>query len=223
MTYNIAVRPDVKSLDDLAGRDVVIGFRDDPTTQGRLDLLAAAGWDLRRADVNFVHPPGGADAWTSLFYAGELAVTNFYPRHRQDMNECGANIVVAETIEWPNDFYVVHRAFLEENPNAIGRFILGTLEALGWYLDPAHREEALSRAAAAGFSVELEIRFLEAQQGTWRPNLYLQEQPLLNVMAFQGIEDPPPFDVIVHLALLLEAQAALGLDNDVAPGSRHHV
>lgn len=223
MNYSIAIQPDITVPEELAGKQVVAGFWNDPATEGRLDLLAAHGWDVRSAGAELVAVSGGADVWTEMFYRGELAVATFYPRHRADMVAHGANIAVDERIEWPNDFFTVRREFLAASPNSVGRFLRATLRALAWYLDGENQDEALAVMEAAGFSTDLERRFFRETQATWCRNLYVQEQPLLNVLAFQRFEGFPPFDEIVDLRLLSAAQTDVGLDNAPTPGARHEV
>ena len=223
MIYTIAIQPDIASPADLAGKDVVVGLPGDPAAEGRMDLLAANGWEIRDVGVNFASPTGGANVWTKMFYNNELALTNFYPRHRADMEAYGANIAVDERVEWPNDFFAVHRDFLNNNPNTIGRFLRATLRSLAWYLDQSNKEEALEAMETAGFSTELERPFYQESQVSWCRNLYVQEQPYLNVLEFQRFSEAPAFTSAVHLDILQRAQTDVGVDNEPTPGAKHKV
>jgi ABC-type nitrate/sulfonate/bicarbonate transport system substrate-binding protein len=226
-SYTIAIQPDIATAADLAGKDVLLGgLPGDPNFELRKALLKLNGWDLDSVDgINYVTVPGGSNAWTELFYQGELAVTPFFSRHRTGMEEYGANIAVDTNIEWGNDYYVMRRSFIDENPNAVGRFVRALVKGQSYWLDPANKDEVLGIMAGFGYDNETEIAGFDGQKEQFCENMYVSEEYLGNNLRAAGIADAdiPPFDQLADLEYLFNAQNELGLNNEGTPGALHDV
>lgn len=220
--YFMAMQPEIETIDDLEGRDVLVGgLPGDPRANVRLALLAMNGWDLREVDVNYVVVPGGSDAWTELFYENRIAITPFFVRHRSGMIDHGANIVVDTSVEWPNDFYVVRRDFLEENPNTVGRWVRALLRANQVYVDVSNKESVIQSVENYfGPVSDTERSGYEGSVQDVCANLYIDEQITYNALAAEDftVGDFPPFSEWTDLSFLHQAQSELGLDNSPTPG-----
>ena len=217
----IAVQADIDTVADLIGKDVLIGgVPGTPDADFRLGMLALGGFDLRGVEgINFVTIPGGSNAWTEQFWAGNLAITPFFARHTQRMIDFGANIAVDSRVEWPDDFFVMTREFVEENPNTVGRLVRSLVRSADFWLDPANKDEVLNFMGGAGFDNEAEIAAFDLQKLSFCSNLYFNDELTRRGMRGSGFaaEDIDAFEDYAVQVYLLNAQAELGLDNSPGP------
>lgn len=228
----LAMQPDIETVEDLIGTDILVGgIAGTPDADFRLELLRRNGWDLTPVldQINLVSVPGGSDAWTELFFENRLAITPFFGRHRGAMADYGANVVVSNVIEWPDEILIVDRAFLESNPNVVGRTLRALLRGASHWTDSGafgeqptspgetrtNEAEVVEIMRAAGFDNEAQIAGYTDSADLVCGNLYFDEDITLEKILWDGFaeDEIPSFDEWVDLSYLNQAQDSLGLDN----------
>jgi ABC-type nitrate/sulfonate/bicarbonate transport system substrate-binding protein len=217
-----AIQPDIPNAAALSGRDVLIGgVPGTPDADFRLALLKVNGWDLSGVEgINYVTVPGGSNAWTELFWEGKLAITPFFGRHMDPMVEYGANIAVNTVVELPDEFWVTTREFLDDNPNAVGRFVRQAVHMGQYWLDPATFPDILELMDDYASDTEREGD-LSISQYSFCPNSYVNEQYTIDLLEIAGITDVEPMSEWANLSYLLAAQATYGMNNEGTPGAVH--
>jgi NitT/TauT family transport system substrate-binding protein len=203
----------IASPEDLAGKDVALGLGPgDPATTFRLDALEEAGWNLEELDIRYVSPPGGSDARVELLLGGQLAMTYIFPRHKPAVLDAGGTLVVDDFLDpFLNDVFIVTEGWLEENPNALARFIKATIRGKEIFKDLANQDEVLEIMAANGF----EVGDVEREQYEFDPpqhdiDMSIPREGYERLLASSGVDDPG-YDEVTRLDALHAAQAALGL------------
>jgi len=217
-----AIQPDIPNAAALSGKDVLVGgVPGTPDADFRLALLKVNGWDLSTVDdINYVTVSGGSNAWTELFYEGKLAITPFFGRHKPGMVEYGANIAVNTIVELPDEFWVTTRDFLDNNPNAVARFVRQAVRMGQYWLDPANFPDILEVMDDYATDVEKEGD-LSISQISFCPNSYVNEEYTQDLLEIAGISDIEPMSEWASLDDLLAAQAEFGMNNEGTPGAVH--
>ena len=217
-----AIQPDIPNAAALSGKDVLVGgVPGTPDADFRLALLKVNGWDLAGVEgINYVTVSGGSNAWTELFYEGKLALTPFFGRHMPGMVDYGANIAVNTVVELPDEFWVTTRDVLDNNPNAIGRFVRQVVRMGQYWLNPATYPEILELMDDYATDVEREGD-LSVSQYSFCPNLYVNEEYTQDLLKIAGISDIEPMSEWANLDYLRAAQTAYGMNNDGTPGAVH--
>ncbi len=210
----IAAAAGIDSAEDLAGKDIALGLGPgDPATNFRLDALKAAGWDLAAVDgIQYVSPPGGSDARAELLYAGQVALTYVFPRHKQPATEAGGTLVVDDYLDpFLNDAFIATKEWTAANPNTLARFIKATIRAKQVFVDLSQKDSVLKLMEDAGFEVgENERAFYEFDPPQHDPDMAIPEEGYDRLLEASGVEDPG-FDAVTDLSALHVAQKALGL------------
>ena len=94
-SFNFAVQPDVASVADLAGKDIVLaGTAGDPAQFERERVLADAGWDVSTVDANVVYPGPDSATWREFFLAGSVALMPYYEDDFPQLQEYGASFPI---------------------------------------------------------------------------------------------------------------------------------
>jgi len=217
-----AIQPNIPNAAALSGKDVLVGgVPGTPDADFRLALLKVNGWDLSAVEgINYVTVSGGSNAWTELFYEGKLAITPFFGRHTPGMIEYGANIAVNTVVELPDEFWVTTRDFLDNNPNAVGRFVRQAVRMGQYWLDSANYPDILEVMDDYATDVEKEGD-LSISQISFCPNSYVNEEYTQDLLEIAGISDIEPMSEWANLDYLHAAQAAYGMNNDGTPGAVH--
>lgn len=154
----IAVRPEVATPADLAGKDILLGG-----TPGSLDfdlrakLLADAGFDITGVPYNAVTVDGGSNAWVALFLDGKLFLTPIFNRHRQQVQDAGARLVV-DTVDYGSDLLAANKDWAAANPNTVQAFLGAYIRALADIKDPGNADYVFSLGERAGITITDGIR-----------------------------------------------------------------
>ena len=220
--FNFAVQPDVKSVEDLAGKDVTLaGTTGDPTEIARWRVLKEEGWDLDSVDVNLVYPGPDSATWREFFLTDRIALMPFYADDLPALQKDGASIIIESLRAWPNGVHIVNKGWLEDNPNAAVRFLRALMKGMDYIVAPAigeppeNRGKLLEILAANDFDVadmeatDPEDPWLFGSQSIC-PNLYYDEAAWNSTIETNGL-DPLEFDV--DLSHLERAQGLLDRDN----------
>lgn len=214
----LAMRPDITSVDQLNGRDVLLGgLPGDPEFNIRMQYLKDAGWDLSTVSPNYVTVPGGSNAWAALFAEDKLAITPFFSSSKKAIDDAGGVIVVDANLDTPNDVLAASRVWLAANPNTAARLTRATMRAVAFMLDMSNKDRSLEIGAANGFKTDAEAYDYEGGVKTFCDNLYLEPESTARLLVDEGFENPPTFEQIADITPLLAAQASLGLDNTPVP------
>jgi len=210
----IAAAEGIDSADDLAGKDVALGLGPgDPATNFRLDALTEAGWDLEAVEgIRYVSPPGGSDARAELLYAGQVALTYVFPRHKLPAQEAGGTLIVDDYLDpFLNDAFIATEEWTAANPNTLARFIKATIRGKQVFVDLSEKDAVLDLMEAAGFEVgENERAFYEFDPPQHDPDMAIPLEGYERLLAASGVEDPG-FEEVTSLDSLHLAQRALGL------------
>ncbi len=223
-SFNFAVQPEVKTVEDLKGKDIVLaGTPGDPAQFEREKVLAEAGWNVMDQGVNLVYPGPGSDSWRQFFIADKVALVPFYEDDRPPLTENGASFPVSEVRPWPNDSYVVSTDWLAQNPNAAGRFLRAVmratafLQAPGLGEPPANKDRVLEIYAAAGEDTSVQANnpgVYSLGSYNYCDNLYYGQEGFDATIANQHLDVSATLADVANLTALEAAQASLGLTND---------
>lgn len=223
-SFNFAVQPEVTTVADLQGKDIVLaGTPGDPAQFEREKVLAEAGWNVMDYGVNLVYPGPGSDSWRQFFLADKVALVPFYEDDRPALVADGASFPVSEVRPWPNDSYVVSSDWLAQNPNTAGRFLRAVMRATAFLQAPAlgelpaNKDRVLEVYAAAGEDVSAQadnpgVYSLGAYN--YCDNLYYGQEGFDTTIANQHLDVSVTLDAVADLTALQAAQASLGLTND---------
>lgn len=224
--FSFATRPDITTLADLDGRDITLaGTAGDPAEFERRRVLAEEGWDLDTINVNSVYPGPDSATWLQFFLEDRIGMMPFFQDDIANLQEAGANVVVDEIKNWPNDLYVVSESWLAENPNALQRFFEGTMKGIDFIIAPGlgepieNKDAVIDIMTAADFDMS-ENAATESvyafSQESFCPNLYYDEDAWNTTIDTQGLDVSVPFADAAALDILIAAQAATGRDNTAA-------
>ena len=123
-------------------------------------------------------------------------------------------------VEWPDEFWVAERDWVEENPNAVGRFVRQVVRMAQYWLDPANETDILTIMDDRATDVQ-KAGDLESSMFSFCPNNYINEEYTINALEAASVEDIPPISEWAVLPALLAAQATWGMDNEGTPGAIH--
>ena len=225
--FAFAVQPEVKSAEDLAGKDIVLaGTPGDPAEFEREKVLKEAGWDVKAAGVNLVNPGPGSDSWREFFLADKVSLVPYYGDDRPFLVEDGASFPVTEIRAWPNDVFVTKSGWSDENPNTAGQFLRSMMKATAFLAAPGLGEQPSNEARILEIykANEADTSLQEANDSAYRfgpenycDNLYYDQAAWDTTISGQNLDVKVGFEDGTNLAALKAAQAALGMDNHV-PG-----
>lgn len=224
--FDFAVQPDITSVDQLAGTDVVLaGTTGDPAEFQRALVLQEEGWDLSTVDVQIVYPGPDSATWREFFVAGRVSLIPFYGDDRPALEEYGANIIIESLRNWANDLQIAGSDWLADNPATAVRFLRATMRAVEFMTAPGvgeipENKDAVLEIYAAN---DFDVADLEVQDSPWVldahlmcPNLYFDQAAWDTSIETLQLE-PLDFAENVDLTTLEAAQALLGLDNTLSP------
>lgn len=224
--FSFAVQPDIETVEDLAGQDVVVaGTAGDPVENERMQILAEEGWDLSTVDVNQVYPGPDSATGREFFLAGRVALVYFFADDISALEEYGANFPVDEMRNWPNDLHIAQEGWAAENPNTATRFLRATIRGAQFMVAPEvgepqeNKDRVLEIYEANEFDTEAYLGsdspYALATE-SFCPNLYYDEDAWNTTIETQQLEPLDPAEGI-YLDALLAAQESLGIGNDPAP------
>ena len=223
--YAFAAQPEIESVEDLSGQDVILsGAAGDTTEFEARKVLAEEGWSLEEVDVNPVYVGYDSATWAEFFAAGRVALTPFFSEDKPVLLEAGAEIIVDEIRPWPNNMMMAREDWVEENPNTARRFLRAMLRAVefatapGLGESPENWDAILDAAEEHGLEVD-DLRSMPEEErlyvlGEYNlcTNLYYEEEAWNLSIENQELE-PVPFEDGANIEALLAAQESLGLDN----------
>jgi len=224
--FSFAVQPEIETVEDLAGQDVVVaGTAGDPVEHERMRILEEEGWDLSTVDVNQVYPGPDSATAREFFLADRVALVYFYADDIAALEEYGANIPVDELRNWPNDLHIAQAGWAAENPNTATRFLRATIRGAQFMVAPEVGEPQENKDRVLEIYEQYEFD-TEAYTGSDSPfalatesfcdNLYYDEEAWNTTIETQQLEPLDPAEGI-YLDALLAAQESLGIGNDPAP------
>jgi ABC-type nitrate/sulfonate/bicarbonate transport system substrate-binding protein len=149
----IAVRPEITSPADLAGKDIVLGGTPGSADADyRLSLLKEAGWDLEGVAYNAVTPEGFSNAWVQLFADGKVFLTPAFNRHRSAIEAAGGTVVV-DRFDYGSDLVATNKDWAAANPNTVKAFQVALIRALADLKDPANNDYVFSLGEREGVTI----------------------------------------------------------------------
>jgi NitT/TauT family transport system substrate-binding protein len=224
--FSFAVQPDIETVEDLAGKDVVVaGTAGDPVEHERMRILAEEGWDLSTVDVNQVYPGPDSATGREFFLENRVALVYFFADDIAALEEYGANIPVDELRNWPNDLHIAQEGWADENPNTATRFLRATIRGAQFMVAPevGQPQENKDRVLEIYEQYEFDTEPYLASDSPYAlatesfcPNLYYDEEAWNTTIETQQLEPLDPAEGI-NLEPLLAAQESLGIGNDPAP------
>ncbi|MFN8518522.1 MAG: ABC transporter substrate-binding protein [Chloroflexota bacterium] len=214
----IAVRPEIATPADLAGKDILLGGT--PGTRDfdvRFELLKENGYDLTGVPFNAVSVDGGSDAWVALLEESKLFMTPIFNRHYEKLKAEGMQFWVDQQ-DFGSDHVAANADFVAANPNTTAAFLCGLIKGIKVWGDPANKEYVLSLGASTGIEItdgirnayELDIENYKPFDGGWP--LDLMEQ-----LFAKNLDGTVDMSQLLALDPLYAAQAYLGLPLDPAP------
>lgn len=222
-SFNFAVQPEITSVADLEGKDIVLaGTAGDPAQFERERVLRDAGWDLDSVNANIVYPGPDSATWRQFFLAGNVALIPFYEDDIAALQDYGASFPVSELKPWPNDSYVVRDGWVAENPNTAARFLRAVMRATQFLQAPAIGEAPANKERILEIyrANEVDTANQEANTGLYSlggqnfcDNLYYDQAAWDLTVQTQGLDVDTTFEESSDLSALLAAQASLGLEN----------
>lgn len=218
--YSVAVQPDIRSVDQLDGKDIVLaGTTGDPQEFQREKVLADEGWDLSRVDAKTVYPGPDSATWREFFLDNKVALMPFYDDDRDALDRYGANIIVDTVRPWPNSWQIAKTDWLKDNPNTAVRFLRATMRAVQYMTAPAVGRVPENKDAVLDIleGRDLEVADLRKDDSPWVlsgmqlcPNLYYDQEAWDVTIESQ---DQDPLDYTSDTSYLERAQRDAGLDN----------
>ncbi len=179
----IAVAPEIETVEDLEGRDILLGGT--PGTLDfdvRLGLLKEAGYDLEGINYNPVTIEGFSDAWVANLEEGNIVMTPIFNRHFQRLADQGFQFWV-DRLDFGSDHIVGNSDFLANNPESAAALLCGIIGGIQVWSDPANMEYILG--LGEDFGIEITDRITLAY-----------EQDIINYRPFDG---GWPLDLMVDL------------------------
>ncbi len=215
----IAVRPEITSPADLAGKDILLGGT--PGTRDfdvRLGYLKDAGYDLTGVAYNPVSVEGGSDAWVALLLDGKLFMTPIFNRHYNRLKEAGMQFWV-DSQDFGSDHVAISTDLLAKQPNTTAAILCGLIQGIQDWSDPANKDYVLGLGAATGIEItdgirnayELDIANYKPFDGG--PGPYDEMQALFD----DNLEGTVNLASLIDLGALHKAQAYLGLPQSPSP------
>jgi NitT/TauT family transport system substrate-binding protein len=214
----IAVRPEIATPADLAGKDILLGGT--PGTRDfdvRFKLLQDNGYDLTGVDFNPVAVDGGSDAWVALLEEGKLFMTPIFNRHYDRLKEAGMQFWVDQQ-DFGSDHVAANADFVAANPNTTAAVLCGLIKGIQVWSDPANKEYVLSLGAATGIEIndgirnayELDIVNYKPFDGGW-------PLELMDELFAENLEGTVDMSQVLALGPLHAAQAYLGFEPNPVP------
>jgi ABC-type nitrate/sulfonate/bicarbonate transport system substrate-binding protein len=223
----IAVRPEITSPADLAGKDIVLGGTPGSADADlRLALLKEAGWDLEGVAYNAVTPEGFSNAWVQLFADGLVSLTPAFNRHRQAIADAGGQIVV-DRFDYGSDLLATNKDWAAANPNTVTAFQAALIRALADMSDPANNDYVFSLGEREGITITDGIKtgwandqknFQNFDGGWGDPTKGGGLQEITDYFT-NNLESVPDLTSFLLWENANAAQAALGLPANPAPAS----
>lgn len=216
----IAVRPEIKTPADLAGKDILLGGT--PGTRDfdvRFNILKANGYDLTGVPYNAVSVDGGSDAWVALLEEGKLFMTPIFNRHYNKLKDEGMQFW-ADQKDFGSDHVGATADKLAAEPNTTAAFLCGLIKGIQVWKDPANKQYVLDLAAKNGIEItdgiknayELDIENYDPYDGG--PGPY---DKLAALFADNLEGGPVDLTQLVDVTQLDRAQEYLGLPATAAP------
>lgn len=213
----IAVPPGIESVEDLDGKDVLLGG-----TPGTLDfdvragMLLEAGYDLSTVNPNYVSVEGGSDAWVALMEEGKLFMSPIFNRHYKRLQDQGFSFWV-DRQDFGSDHVVGNESFLEQNPESAAAFLCGLIQGIQVWSDPANMDYILGLGEAQGIEItdnitlayEEDIKNYAPFDGGW--DMSLMEE-LFEEIVTPEVSGDVDFGELLNLTPLHRAQEHLGLE-----------
>jgi NitT/TauT family transport system substrate-binding protein len=225
-SFSFAVQPDIESVEDLAGKDIVLaGTAGDPAQFEREKVLREAGWDVSTIDANVVYPGPDSATWRQFFLAGNVALMPYYNDDLVALQEYGASFPISELKNWPNDVYVTRDGWVDENPGTASRFLRAVMKATDFLHAPALGEPPANKERILEIyrNHEYDPAGEEANTGVYSlnphnycDNLYYDADAMATTVEGQELDVDVTFEDVANLSALEAAQASLGKTNEPA-------
>ena len=211
--YIIAVNGDIKTPQDLAGKQIIIGDSPGvPINDVRMNLMAEEGdFDIRGVSWQDVYPPGFSNAWVENFVQEQVYLTPLFPRHIPIIEGAGGTFVLNTMKEWPNDVLTATEGWIAANPNTLARFIRATTKGMEFYKDLSNQQWVQDMGEANDFRVtdaERDPRIYAYGPELYNANMLLNESNFADAMRAFGME-MPEWGSLVDSVNLERAQKAL--------------
>jgi NitT/TauT family transport system substrate-binding protein len=208
----IAVPPGIETVEDLDGKDVLLGG-----TPGTLDFdvragfLADAGYDIESVNPNYVSVEGGSDAWVALMEEGKLFMSPIFNRHYQRLADQDFSFWV-DRQDFGSDHVVANASFMAENPETAAAFLCGLVGGIQVWSDPANMDYILGLGEAQGIEItdnitlayEEDIKNYAPFDGGW-------DMSLMEALYADIVTGDVDYDALLDLTPLHRAQEYLGL------------
>jgi NitT/TauT family transport system substrate-binding protein len=218
--FDFAVQPDVNSVEDLDGTDVVLaGTPGDPAEFQRARVLKEEGWDLDSIDKKIVYPGPDSATWREFFIAGKVSLVPFYGDDRPALEKYGAKIIIESIRNWANDVHIVGKDYLKENPNTAVRFLRATMKSVDFIAAPGVGElpENKDKVLDIYEANDNDVADLRSQDSPWVldghlmcENLYYDKAAWDTTIETEQLD---PLDFDVDLSYLEKAQELNDRDN----------
>ena len=144
LPYSMIAPPEIKSVKDLVGKKIVLGFRTDTQTLMWREWVKSQG--VNPEDIDQIYDPQAANRYAALASKhAHAALLNapFDLRARAEGNQIllefgpiskGYAMAVAAT----------RPDYLKANPDIVRGYLKATQEAIDWLYDPANKTEAIA-------------------------------------------------------------------------------
>jgi NitT/TauT family transport system substrate-binding protein len=220
----IAVPPGIESVEDLDGKDVLLGG-----TPGTLDfdvrnkMLLENGYDLSTVNPNYVSVEGGSDAWVALMEEGQLFMSPIFNRHYNRLAEQGFSFWV-DNQDFGSDHIGANADFVENNPQTVAALLCGIIGGIQVWTDLENMDYVLGLGEAQGIEITddvtaayaEDIKNYEPFDGGWDMD---EMRTLFEEIVTPETPDDVDYDDLLRLEPLHMAQEALGLaPNPVVDG-----
>jgi NitT/TauT family transport system substrate-binding protein len=222
--FDFAVQPDVNSVEDLDGTDIVLaGTPGDPAEFQRSRVLKEEGWDVDSVDAKVVYPGPDSATWREFFVADKVSLVPFYGDDRPALEKYGAKIIIESIRNWANDVHIVGEDYLKENPNTAVRFLRATIKSVDFMIAPGVGElpENKDKVLDIYEANDHDVADLRSQESPWVldghlmcENLYYDKAAWDTTIETEQLD---PLDFSVDLSYLEKAQELTDRDN--APAS----
>jgi branched-chain amino acid transport system substrate-binding protein len=93
--------------------------------------------------VEWVPIRGGSDARVNAFVEGQIDCVNHFDRHRALVAEANGVLIYDDLENVPQDGFVVHRSFAEQNPRTVINYLKAFIQARDYFKDPNNKDEII--------------------------------------------------------------------------------
>jgi len=133
--------------------------------------------------VEWVPIRGGSDARVNAFVEGQIDCVNLFDRHRALVAGANGVLVYDDLENVPQDGFVVHRSFAEQNPRTVINYLKAFIKARDYFKDLNNKDEIIQIMRDRDYEIPPE--FVDQYERAW------------TIIGDDGYFDPTAMDTLI--------------------------